>query len=388
MTTPTSTPFNGIDASSRAIPKTHSAWTFTRAGDPTQILTLRNDMPTRDPASLKQGEALIKVSAVSLNAGMLGLMKFPHLTSRPWVPELEFAGTIVALPAVQGGSDPSGKGADAAAAAAVPKFQVGDKVVGARTFPDLFKYNGTLQEYLVSPVWVMAKVSESLGVNEASGLPAVGCTALQALKVAGVKKGDKVLITAASGGLGTMLVQVARAIVGKDGIVVGSCSGRNEEFVRGLGADETIDYTTHSPLHEYLAEHHSSKKFDAIFDVAGTSNDLFTYSPSYLVENGTFVLLGNLNLFKPSASFFSFLVWALGTNVNRYLPRLLGGIPRKFYFYSATPTGEDTGKIIEMAEKGEVKPAVDSVWKWEDAIKAYERAKSQRARGKIVIEVE
>ncbi|KAL2397035.1 Trans-enoyl reductase poxH [Exophiala dermatitidis] len=388
MTSPT----NNSDNVSTTIPKTHAAWTFTRAGDPTQILSLRSDMPTPDPTLLKQGEALIKVSAVSLNAGMLGIMKFPHLTSRPWVPELEFAGSIVALPpAAQGGgggSNPSSKPGDTAGAGTSAKLQVGDKVVGARSFPDLFKYNGTLQEYVVSPVGQLGKVSESLGLNEASGLPAVGCTALQALKLAGVKKGDKVLITAASGGLGTMLVQVARVVVGKDGIVVGSCSGRNEELVRGLGADETIDYTTHSPLHGYLAQHHSSKKFDAIFDVAGTSNDLFTHSPSYLVENGTFVLLGNMNLFKPSASFFSFLIWALGTNMNRYLPRLLGGIPRKFCFYSASPTGDDTRKIIEMAEKGEVKPAVDSVWKWEDAIKAYERAKSQRARGKIIIEVE
>lgn len=225
-----------------SIPETHAAWTYTRRGDPAQILNLTWNFPTPDPASLKPGEALIKVSAVALNSGTLSLMrKIPHFTNNPWVPEIDFAGTIVALAPDDGtnkGNEGEGEGEGDA------DFQVGDQIVGLRTIPFLLKYNGVLQEYLVSPVSVLAKKPESLSMVEASGLPAVGCTAVQAVNVAGVKKGNKVLVTAASGGLGSMLVQVAKAVVGPDGVVVGSCSGKNQELVRSLGADEVSLATT------------------------------------------------------------------------------------------------------------------------------------------------
>ncbi|EXJ77460.1 hypothetical protein A1O3_09686 [Capronia epimyces CBS 606.96] len=362
-----------------SIPSTHAAWVFTKHGPPTEVLTLRTDHPTPTPASLRTGEALIKVSAVSTNAGfLLAINSFPHPTSHPWIPEIEFAGTIVAL-GPRGANQEQGQGQGEGAA-----FQVGDRVLGTRTFPSMLKYNGALQAYLVSPVSLLVQKPDSISMIDASGLSGVGCTALQSLEVAGVKPGHKVLVTGASGGLGSILVQTAKAVVGETGVVVTTCSGKNIDLVKSLGADEVVDYTAHDPLHTYFEKHHSSAPFDAIFDVAGTSNTLYTASPSYLTKSGIYIQLGAIHLTEGAwlsiiSGFFTILL-------NRLLPTILGGTPRRFLFYSATPNQKDSKKVIELAEQGKIKAVVDSVWKVEDVKKAYERAVSHRARGKIVID--
>lgn len=208
-----------------AIPTTHRAWTFTRRGPVSETLQLTTDFPTPQPASLGKNEALVKVSAVSFNAGQLVLFTVPHLTTKPWISELEFAGTIVAL----GPHDPSTNALH---------FQVGDRVLGARNPQDAYRHNGTLQEYLVASLPQLAKISSTTTFADASGLGTCGCTSIQALRLAGIKPGGKVLITGGSSGLGSLLVQVAKALVGETGIVVATTSGKNQDLVRSLGADE------------------------------------------------------------------------------------------------------------------------------------------------------
>ena len=207
------------------IPSTHSALTFTRRGHPLEVLTISHDYPTPRASTLKAGEALIKVSAVAMNAGvLLGITLFPHLTSKPWVPDMEFAGTIVAKgPTAKDDTD---------------GLQVGDEIIGVRDGPSFMKYNGTMQSYLISNVRLLIRKPKTISMIDASGLSGVGCTALQALELAGVKRGDKVLVTGGSGGLGSMCVQMARAMVGESGTVVATCSSKNEELVKSLGADE------------------------------------------------------------------------------------------------------------------------------------------------------
>ena len=214
------------------IPQTHRAWTYTHKGQPSEVLSITPDYPTPQPSTLKADEALIKVSAVSLNAGYLIAYKaLPHPTKHKWIPEMEFAGTIVAL-------GPKGKD--------VEGFKVGDRVMGARDLPEMLRNNGVLQEFVVSSLNLLARAPKNSTQVEACGYSAVGCTAVQALRLAGVKRGDKICITGASGGLGTSFVQVARALIEETGVIVATCSGRNEEFVRSLGADEV---NAHALLH-------------------------------------------------------------------------------------------------------------------------------------------
>jgi len=79
-------------------------------------------------------------------------------------------------------------------------------------------------------------VPENVPMDEAAGLGSVGQTAVKMCQRAGIKEGDKVLVNGASGGVGTMLVQVAKAMGAS--VVVGICSGKNVEFVKEVGADE------------------------------------------------------------------------------------------------------------------------------------------------------
>jgi|SRR5271156_5228933 len=88
------------------------------------------------------------------------------------------------------------------------------------------------------PAELVIRKPVNASMAEASGLAGVGCTAIQAAEAASLKPGDKVFVNGGSGGLGSMMVQVARAIVGESGQVIATCSGPNVEMVKALGADE------------------------------------------------------------------------------------------------------------------------------------------------------
>ena len=195
------------------------AWTYTSRGPPSKTFTL-STVPTPIPANLAPTDILVRVSHVALTIGMIvAYSLFPHPTSKPWVPEMEFTGTIVAT------------------GTSVSNFKVGDEVIALRSIPEYLKYGGGLAEYVVSSTNVVAKKPENMSMAESIGISGY-LTALQAVELAGVKKGDKVLVTGASGSLGNVICQWVRQVVGESGTVVATCSGRNEALVKGLGVDE------------------------------------------------------------------------------------------------------------------------------------------------------
>lgn len=132
---------------------------------------------------------------------------------------MEFAGTIVAT------------------GSSVHDFRTGDEVISLRPLPEFIKYGGVLAEYVVSSTNAVAKTPKNMTLAECIGISGF-LTALQAVELAGVKKGDKVLVTGASGSLGNVICQWVSQVVGESGRVVGTCSGRNTELVKGLGVDE------------------------------------------------------------------------------------------------------------------------------------------------------
>jgi reticulon-4-interacting protein 1, mitochondrial len=204
------------------------AWTFTSRGLPASILHLNSDLPTPSAQSIGPHEVLVKVSHVALNVGLLLMLRLmPHVTSTPWIPELEFTGTVVSI-----GSK-------------VSELKLGDEVFGAQNFPTYFKHGGTLAEYLIMPAELVLHKPVNASMAEASGLAGVGCTAIQAAEAASLKPGDKVFVNGGSGGLGSMMVQVARAVVGDSGQVIATCSGPNVEMVKALGADEVCYDSKH-----------------------------------------------------------------------------------------------------------------------------------------------
>ncbi|MFZ2197857.1 MAG: NADP-dependent oxidoreductase, partial [Thermodesulfovibrionales bacterium] len=116
-------------------------------------------------------------------------------------------------------------------------FKAGDRVF-SRT--DIAR-NGTYAEYVAVDEGLVALLPDNLSFREAAAVPLACQTAWQALiEMAHVKQGDKVLIHAASGGVGTFAVQIAKY---RGAYVTATCGTANTRLVKSLGADEVIDYT-------------------------------------------------------------------------------------------------------------------------------------------------
>lgn len=139
----------------------------------------------------------------------------------------------------------------------VKNFKQGDAVYGITASGGL---SGGYAEYALAKAAAIAPKPESITFEEAAAIPFAALTAWQAMfDVAHLSSGQRILIAGASGGVGSMAVQLAKA---KGAFVIGTASGRNEQFVRDLGADEFVDYTR-QPFEEVV------KDMDVVFDTIG-----------------------------------------------------------------------------------------------------------------------
>lgn len=144
--------------------------------------------------------------------------------TKPSIPETDFSGIVVAT-----------------GHAVSPSRELipGAKVFGAAPIVDMILHGrGALAEYVVVPADHVVLKPDGMAWEEAAGLPVAGSVALSVMDVAKVKKGEKVLVNGASGGIGSFVVQMAKQAVGEEGRVIAVCSERNRGLVKGLGADE------------------------------------------------------------------------------------------------------------------------------------------------------
>jgi NADPH:quinone reductase-like Zn-dependent oxidoreductase len=174
------------------------------------------DVPTPEP---KPGEVLIKVQAAGLNPIDVGVAHgaAQKLFSLPVTLGFDVAGEVVAL------------GAD------VTNLRIGDAVYTRRT-------SGGFAQFATAPAASVAVKPQALDYVNSAAIPTVGHFVWQALFTVGqLTAGQKVLIHRAAGGTGHIAVQLAKW---KGAYVVGTASAANQDFVRGLGADQVIDYQT------------------------------------------------------------------------------------------------------------------------------------------------
>ena len=145
----------------------------------------------------------------------------------------------------------------------VTTFKVGDEVYGRLEKARM----GGLADRVAANEKVLAHKPKSIGFDEAATLPLVTLTALQCLRdVAHAKEGQRVLIHAGAGGLGSVAVQIAKNM----GMhVIATASGKNHDFVRSLGADEMIDYTKVKDLNCRKG------KVDFVLESIGGDSELF-----------------------------------------------------------------------------------------------------------------
>ena len=236
-----------------------------------------------------------------------------------------------------------------AAGSQVVDLRSGDEVYG---MADASR-NGAYAEYVVVRASHMARKPRSLDHLHAAAVPQAALTAWQALFRAGeLKAGQRVLIHAAAGGVGHFAVQFAKQ---RGAYVIGTASGKNVDFVRELGADEVIDYTT-MPFEEAVHD------VDVVVDTIG--GDTQERSFKTLKPNGILVSI----LQPPSAE----LAAQYGVRIA---------------FMGASQSADELNEIAELIDSGKVKPTVSAVLPLHDVKNAHAMSEGLHTRGKIVMNV-
>jgi NADPH:quinone reductase-like Zn-dependent oxidoreductase len=233
--------------------------------------------------------------------------------------------------------------------AEVTGVSVGDAVYSR---PDIVR-DGTYAEYAVVRASEVAVKPESLSHREAAAVPLAGLTAWQALfEHAQLKAGERVLIHAGAGGVGSFAIQFAKWAGAH---VIATASASNEVLVRNLGADEFVDYR--SQRFELVLD-----KVDVVLDTIG--GDTQRRSIALLNHGG--------RLFSVVGTPDRAALAAVGAT---------GGM------FMVQPSRDDLGRIAQLFDAGKVRVLIDSVFPLSQARAAHEKSQTGRAKGKIVLEV-
>lgn len=215
---------------------------------------------------------------------------------------------------------------------------------------------GALAEVVSVPPDQLAKKPEGFGMAEAAATPLAALTALQALRdELHLQPGQRVLLNGASGGVGTFAVQIAKVLGAK---VTAVCSSDNTELVRGLGADEVVDYKTQD-----VSE---LRGFDAVFDIYGSLP--WKLAKKTLVEGGRYCTT----------------IPQVNTVVRGALRRL--GLHRAALVVVQSRRS-DLNLLREFADAGNLRAVVDQVYPMNQVQQAYEHLDTKHARGKVVLRI-
>jgi NADPH:quinone reductase-like Zn-dependent oxidoreductase len=307
----------------------------------------------------KDNEVLIRVHAASVNFGDLMARNFKAVSPRKfnmpflfWLPSKITFGlrkpNITIL-----GSELAGE--IEAVGKDVKRFKKGDQVFG---YPGLSF--GAYAEYICLPeAGAVALKPSNLSYEEAVTLPYGAIMATSLLGKANIQRGQKVLINGASGGIGSLAIQLAKHFGAE---VTGVCSTPRLEFVKSLGADKVIDYTK-----EDFTQ--NGETYDLIFDILGRSS--FSKIKRSLKSNGIYLLAS----FKTKA-----LLQMLWTSLT--------GSNQKVICAFANETPESLVFVRRLVEEGKVKAIVDKSFPLEQAAEAHRYVEQGRKQGNVVIAIQ
>jgi NADPH:quinone reductase-like Zn-dependent oxidoreductase len=241
----------------------------------------------------------------------------------------------------------------------VTNVEVGDDVYGVG--------RGSFAEYSRATADKLARMPRNLTYEQAAALPVSACTALQAVRDrAKVQPGQQVLVIGASGGVGTYIVQIAKAF---GGIVTGVSSAGKADLVRSLGAERVIDYAAE----DFAAE---GKRYDVILDTGGMAS--LTRLRRALTPRGTLVIVGG----ETGGRFLGGSERALrAMAVSPFVGQKLGT-------FVASANADDLNELRGLVESGQVTPAVDRTYPLSGVAEAIHYMQAGKVRGKVVIMLE
>jgi len=238
----------------------------------------------------------------------------------------------------------------------VTRFKPGDPVFGVA--------RGAFAEYVCASQDRLALKPADLTFEQAAAIPVAGLTALQGLRDKGrVQRGQKILITGASGGVGSFAVQIAKAFGAE---VTAVCSTRNVELVRSLGADHVIDYTREDFTR-------STGRYDLIFDAVG--NRPLSACRRVMTPKGTFVPVG----VRPGGHWIGPLPYLLKLFASRPF------VSQTVVFFVGRINTDDLNAMTRLIESNQVTPLVDRILPLSETAEAFRHLKEGHPRGKVVV---
>jgi NADPH:quinone reductase-like Zn-dependent oxidoreductase len=255
----------------------------------------------------------------------------------------------------------------------VRRFEPGDEVYAR---PDSDRI-GTFAELISIKEESLARKPRTLTMEEAASIPLVGLTAWQALiERAHLKKGQRVLVHAGSGGVGTLAIQLAKHV---GAIVATTTSTANLDWVRRLGADVVIDYRKDAfeeLLHDY----------DVVLNSLG--GDVLDKSLRVLKPGGKLISISG----PPDPAFAKAIgsSWILSLVMRLLSHRIKSKARRRHVDYSfllMRASGDQLREIASLIDSGIVRPVVDRVFPFESTREAMAYVDAGRARGKVVVKL-
>jgi NADPH:quinone reductase-like Zn-dependent oxidoreductase len=292
------------------------------------------DLPKPAPGP---GEVLVRVKAAAMNPIDCklreGTFRLIFRVKPPFILGFDLAGDVEAI----------GPG--------VTRLRPGDAVFGTMARP------GAHAEHAVAGEELLLPKPARLSFEEAAAVPAAAMSALQALRDARLGGGQRVLLNGAGGGIGTFAIQIAKA---RGARVTAVASAGNQDLLRGLGADECLDYA----LEDFARR---ERAFDAILDLV--PNRSFPSCRRALAPGGTYVTT------LPGPGPF---LWRALTA----LP-LFGG--RRCRMLMLAPGRRDLEELARLVEAGKLRAVVGDVFTLDSIREAHVRMQSGHARGKIVV---
>lgn len=299
------------------------------------------ELPLPEP---EPDEVLIQVHAACLNPpdwyARTGFANLPEAMRPP-----------LRLPFTPG-SDVSG--VVAAVGSAVTEWREGDPVFGLVRFPQLNNGGRGYAEYTTAPAAHLARKPAGIDHVQAAGVPMAALTAYQFLfDHVRLERDKTVLVNGAAGGVGHFLVQLART---QNAHVIGVASGRHEAFLRDLGVDRFVDYTT-------TAVEEAVRDVDHLFDTVGGPHG---YRLLPVVKPGGTI----------SPVFY-----------GEYHRERAAELGITFTSGQVHSDGPQMAELARLIDTGRLRVGIDSVFPLADAPKAHERAERGHIQGKIILQI-
>ncbi|KAJ4348143.1 uncharacterized protein N0V89_009515 [Didymosphaeria variabile] len=336
------------------------AWQYTTRNDPFESNLSLNTVPKLQAPSKCSSEKtpciLVRVYAASINPADHKVPVTPiigyFLNSKPATPGLDYAGIIESIPI-----------------GCPTTLIAGDKVLGRLDWP---YQHGALAEYILGQPNGLVKLPDGLSFAQGAAIGTAALSALQPLELAKIKPEDYVFINGGSGGVGSFTLQIAK-LLGAAHVTV-TCGPANVDRMKALGADEVINYRE-SDVADVLntSAKDTGRLYDIVIENVGAIDTLYENCHHFVKPGGHFVQVAGTN--------------ALFTFKRMITPGLLGGGKRKYSPYLAYNVRDQLEKIARWAGEGKLKVEIDEEFAFEDAKEAFEKLRSDRAKGKLVVRV-